>query len=194
MKINKYEITPRPYKSNKYKFEGDVCIGMLKDGTEFIFDTDDYEKISKYYWSLNSNGYVFSNIMIDGKRYNVFLHVLIFGNKNGFEVDHIDRNKLNNRKNNLIYSTHSENNRNKNKQINNSSGIIGVYKDSQTGQWRAQIKINNKTIALGRFINKEDAIVARLKAEYLYYENFAPQECLFEEYNIKSYLDKERCL
>ena len=170
MEINKYEIAPHPYKSNKYKFENDFCIGLLKDGTEFIFDIDDYEKVSKYYWSLNGNGYIFSSIMIDGNIYNIFLHVLIFGNKDGFEVDHIDRNKLNNRKNNLRYTTHIENNRNKNKQI------------------------NNKAIALGRFINKEEAIIARLKAEYLYYKSFAPQKHLFEKYNIEEIIDKERCL
>lgn len=194
MEINKYEIAPHPYKSNKYKFENDFCIGLLKDGTEFIFDIDDYEKVSKYYWSLNGNGYIFSSIMIDGNIYNIFLHVLIFGNKDEFEVDHIDRNKLNNRKNNLRYATHIENNRNKNKQINNKSGVIGVYKDNKTGQWRAQIKINNKAIALGRFINKEEAIIARLKAEYLYYKSFAPQKHLFEKYNIEEIIDKERCL
>lgn len=42
-----------------------------------------------------------------------------------------------------------------------------------------------KQKSLGKFINKKDAIVARLKAEKEYFGEFAPQRRLFEEYGIE---------
>lgn len=46
------------------------------------------------------------------------------------------------------------------------------------------IKIKGKQKHLGYFANKNDAVIARLKAEAKYFGEFAPQRHLFEEYNI----------
>ncbi len=69
---------------------------------------------------------------------------------------------------------------------NNISGVIGVGWHKRTSKWRARIKVNQQDYNLGSFENKNDAIVARLKAELKYYgAEFAPQRHLFEEYGIK---------
>jgi hypothetical protein len=55
---------------------------------------------------------------------------------------------------------------------NNSSGIKGVCFDNRRQLWRAHIKINQKQIHLGYFIQKDDAIKARRLAEAKYFKEF----------------------
>jgi hypothetical protein len=71
-----------------------------------IIDVEDVEKIKKYKWYLTKQGYVKSN--------RIHLHRFIFGNIDvGFTIDHIDRNKLNNKKNNLRLADVSLQNKNR---------------------------------------------------------------------------------
>lgn len=98
--------------------------------------------------------------------------------------DHHNRNKLDNRKSNLVQCTPADNLRNKSITSKNHSGIIGVHKNSKEDKWIAQIGVNNRTCHLCTFVSKKDAIIARLKAEKEYYGEFAPQRHLFEEYGI----------
>ena len=100
-------------------------------------------------------------------------------------VDHINRNKLDNRKCNLRISDKTGNNRNVGLQKNNKSGITGVRWDKQTNKWKAEITVNYKNIYLGIFDSKEDAIKRRLIAEKKYFGEYAPQQHLFNEYDIK---------
>lgn len=67
---------------------------------------------------------------------------------------------------------------------NNSSGFTGVYWNKQMSKWQSYIEINKNKIHIGYFVDKNDAIVARLQAEAKYYGEFAPQKHLFNEYGI----------
>jgi hypothetical protein len=97
-------------------------------------------------------------------------------------VDHIDRNKLNNHISNLRYATDSQNNMNKSRQSNNTSGIVGVYFCKDRNKWRAVIKKDRNPIHLGYFETKEEAIEARSKAEEKYFKEFRAQNI----YNISN--------
>ena len=57
--------------------------------------------------------------------------------------------------------------------------------DPRTNKCISNICVNNKTKYLGTFIDKKDAIKCRLKAEKLYFKEFAPQRHLFKEYGIE---------
>ena len=103
----------------------------------------------------------------------------------GKYYDHIDRNTLNNRKNNLRPATSTENSQNRSKYKNNTSGFTGVIWDKKTNKWRAQIQHYKRNISIGYFENKEDAIRARLNAEKKYFGEFSPQKHLFKEYGIE---------
>jgi hypothetical protein len=98
--------------------------------------------------------------------------------------DHINRNPLDNRKENLRKAARIDNNRNCSISKNNTSGIVGVSWNRRNNNWRTRIMVNNKSIELGQFAKKEDAIVARLQAELKYFREFAPQRHLFEQYKI----------
>jgi hypothetical protein len=84
------------------------------------------------------------------------------------EIDHIDKNISNNTIINLRLASHSQNMRNKNIYSNNTSGVIGVCFRKDRKKWRSEILINGKTIRLGLFKNKQDAIRSRIEAEDRY--------------------------
>ena len=96
------------------------------------------------------------------------LHREIMRNPVGKVIDHINRNTLDNRKENLRIVTIQENLRNQ-KRPNNKTGHTGVA-IYQKGKFTAQIKVNYKKIHLGVFNTIEDAYKARLKAEKEMYE------------------------
>lgn len=83
------------------------------------------------------------------------------------EIDHRDGDRSNNKYENLRKATHAENMQNKAIQINNKSGIPGVWFERRTGRWRAEIQAGGRKISVGRFATKERAAaemaVARVK-------------------------------
>lgn len=88
-------------------------------------------------------------------------------------IDHINGDCEDNRMVNLRQVSHAENQRNKKRPVNNKSGRIGVCKPSNRNKWWAYINYNRKSIHLGEFDTKEEAIAAREKAEmeYGFHEN-----------------------
>lgn len=82
-------------------------------------------------------------------------------------IDHINGIKTDNRISNLRDVTIAENNKNRPRQANNTSGCTGVYWHKQNEKWRAKIKIDGWWKWLGDFPHKFDAIIVRLNAEKL---------------------------
>lgn len=169
---------------NRFDIENyDYGIGWTSNtNKEFYFDLSDYNVIKEYCWYeyINVDGYHSLMAWDKGNNRQIKMHWILVG-KN---YDHKDRNPLNNRRNNLRPATNAENARNHNKQKNNTSGFIGVHWDKGANKWRAEIRFNKQKINLGRFIEKEDAVIARLNAESKYFGEFAPQRHLFEQYKI----------
>jgi hypothetical protein len=105
----------------------------------------------------------------------IALHQFIIGKKEGYEIDHRNGDKLDNRKENLRHVTHTQNMRNRQKlSTRNTSGCTGVSRFSRDARWRAEIKVEGKTKHLGLFESLNDAIKARKVAEKRYYGKFAP--------------------
>ena len=119
-------------------------------------------------WYLTTKGYV--------RTYrNIVLHQIIaelkFGKLlNDKTIDHINRDKLDNRESNLRLATASENSANKNI-LPNASSFKGVYKNYD--KFVAQICVNNKVKHLGRFNTPEEAAKAYNEAATLYQGDFA---------------------
>ena len=154
-------------------------ISMKIDNLETFISAEDLIKVSQKKWSYNAaRGYIRCT---DGE---TELHRFICGFPENMCVDHKDRNKLNNTRNNLRICTHRENSINKDKLKNNSSGFTGVYWNKGKNKWQAIIEVNKKRIHLGYFNEKKAALIARLKAEKDLFGEFAPQRHLFQQYNI----------
>lgn len=80
-------------------------------------------------------------------------------------VDHLDGDKHNNRWDNLRDTTASVNSRNRLLDKRNKSGITGVRWCKTSCKWEAYIYANGKSHRLGSFVEKEDAITARMTGE-----------------------------
>ncbi len=111
----------------------------------------------------------------------VKMHNILFDVPEGKVVDHINRDSLDNRNENIRFCDNLENSRNIGPKKNNTSGVSGVYWNSDNNKWRSRIKVNYKTIEIGSFDKLEDAKKARKEAEIKYYGEFSPQ--LSEELN-----------
>lgn len=70
--------------------------------------------------------------------------------------------------NNLEIKTNAENQKNRKTASNNTSGKQGVYWETKGGKWRSVIGVRGEKIQLGSYIEKQDAINARLEAEIKY--------------------------
>lgn len=100
-------------------------------------------------------------------------------------IDHINRIRTDNRKENLRDCDYFINSTNKSIQSNNNSGIIGVWWDKKNKKWYSVLVEHKKSHFLGRYRNKEEAIKERLKAELKYFgEDLSPQKHLFKEYGV----------
>lgn len=102
-----------------------------------------------------------------------FVHRLVWIYHNGdipegMQVDHINGNRLDNRPQNLRLATPWQQQRNRGRSKNNSTGRTGVYRISGSSDWRAQIKVNRKAIVIGRYPTMAEAIAARKQAEKVY--------------------------
>lgn len=162
-------------KYNTYDLSGDFGKGYTLKGEEFWFDKEDYDKIKDYCWYFDQkNGYLYTKLPDTNKK--ITFHRLIMGFPKGKMIDHIAHeafNKYDNRKCNLRICTMKENARNTKLPKTNTSGIKGVYLNKKLNKWCANIGFQRKTIYLGVFENKEDAIKARKTAEEKYFGEFA---------------------
>jgi hypothetical protein len=129
--------------------------------------------------SDNGEGYLKVCLMKHKRRHSKLIHKLtaeafLLNPENKKCIDHIDNNKLNNNLINLRFATHSQNQQNASLSSRNTSGTKGVRWNKKQNNWRAEITINGKTINLGSFLNKDDAInirVQRAKDEFGEYIN-----------------------
>jgi hypothetical protein len=135
---------------------------------KIILDKRDTHLLKDYNWSLGSGGYASGRVNGKIKK----LHHIIMPSKEGFEIDHINRNKLDNRKKNLRYVTHQQNMMNSSKKKDNTSGFRGVWWNKRDKKWVSYIKFNNKRKCVGYFSDIEEAARA--------YKNKAVE--LFQEY------------
>lgn len=153
---------------NKYVFEQDFGKCFLSSGEFFIFDLDDYEKIKDVTWVKGTKGYIVGKTK--GDRKSIRVHRIIMNCPKGMVVDHINHNKLDNRKSNLRICTVGQNNLNKCPYSNRSEKTgVSWYRN----KWRVSITINKQDIYLGRYDKYEDAVQVRLDAEQKYFGEFA---------------------
>jgi hypothetical protein len=142
---------------NQYNIIDDIAIGITSNGQTFIFDADDFITVKKYTWGISTGGYVTANLK-NGDL--ITLHSLIMGEVRGLWIDHISRNKLDNRRRNLRYVTPQQNSYNCGISKNNSTGYKGVYFDKARGKYQAEITCSRQKYHLGRFNSAVEAAKA----------------------------------
>lgn len=188
----------------KVKYKQKECV--------MLFDDEDLPIVEACgYLRIKNNGYVMATLCTNkikevseligrqlrekercdrnGLRLEIALHSLLL-HEEGKEVDHINRNRLDNRRENLRLVTRQENCWNKSKQKNNKSGYIGVCFDkkaSSKNPWKAYAKHDGKNYNLGFYSTKEEAarvrdkfIIEKRGKQAFYALNF-PEEWIYDE-------------
>lgn len=147
----------------------------LTQGQRTIVDNEDFSTLNKFKWHFNVYA---TRTPRDAERdlkkaKNWRMHWEIVGKPaKGLEVDHINRNKLDNRRRNLRIVTKSQNVRNRGKTSVNKSGFKGVSWQSVFKKWRATIVVNKKQLHLGYFNTPAKAHKAYCKANIKYYGKY----------------------
>lgn len=174
---------------NRYEVRGDDTAIFLTLNNGKVLETlilsKDFEKINKHpgTWHAHYNPstdsyYVDSNEYSTGKQKYIRLHRLLLNAPRGLDVDHIDHNTLNNRRNNLRLATRSQNQQNMPLLQNSKSGIRGVTWNKVNKKWWLRVHIDGKRTSLGLFNALEEAKKAAIiaRAKYLPYSQEAAKE------------------
>ncbi len=132
-----------------------------RNGSEYVVvvDAEDFDRVTALTWGLDHRGYVTRSRRGEG---GMKLHRFVLGlNPGDPMVDHRDGDKLNNRKENLRLSTPVENGANL-AEVNNrgKSRYRGVTWHASSGKWRAEARVNRKSVSLGLHATEEDALEA----------------------------------
>lgn len=138
----------------------------LQTGNKAIVDDADWPIVEQLTVYEGTNGYAYYSTWENGRSVPRTLHSRLVDAPPGMHIDHINGDKLDNRRSNLRVVTPQQNQLNRKRpNRNNTSGARGVSRHSACDRWVAQITKNGKNHYLGLYERMEDAIAARKAAE-----------------------------
>jgi len=143
----------RNYRPKPATPAGDVRQIPLGDGFYAYVDAADYEWLSQYRWHLYSGGYAAR--CEKGKR--IFMHREIMKPPQGMIVDHKNRSKLDNTRENLRAGTPAQNQRNRAKRPGAVSPYKGVGYKKDMDKYYARFRLNGRRFWLGLFDQEIEA-------------------------------------
>lgn len=146
---------PGLYK-NTFIIDGSTVYGYTSDKECFLFDATDLPVASRHTWlrkRIRGGWYVYTTV----KCKQTYFHNVIFAlSDSTMQVDHINNDKLDNRRSNLRICSPQQNCFNSNPSKSNTVGFKGVY-SHKTGKWHPQITFCRCVISLGLYTRKEEA-------------------------------------
>lgn len=143
----------------------------LTKGKVAILDDEDYDWFVHWKWSTSGTGYAYRHEAKGGIQRYIWLHREILNAPLEFEVDHVNRDKLDNRRCNLRLATQSQNVQNRAPYASKTSIFKGVH--LRLNRWEARITLNRKTVSVGRFLTQREAALAYNDAAAMYFGEFA---------------------
>lgn len=150
----------------------------LTQGKFSIVDDEDYEFLMQWKWHINSNGYAVRRPYIKGsgrdkqKCLTIRMHRLLGNTPDGLDTDHINGDRLDNRKSNIRICTRSQNLVNKKIKKKFSSIYRGVNLH-KSGKWLSKIHFNRRFKYLGYFDTQEEAALAYNSAAKIIHGEYA---------------------
>lgn len=141
----------------------------LVNGGYTLVDDGDFDWLNQWRWR-QEYGYALREF----KRRKVFLHRFILGiDDKSLQIDHADRDGLNNQRNNLRVCTVAENAMNRKTRGDSKYGFKGVTFISGNNKWQARITVDKKRISLGRFSTPQEAFLAYVDAAQKFFGEYA---------------------
>jgi hypothetical protein len=149
----------------------------LTNGGKTLVDDEDFDELNKHKWFSHKEGntsYAWRHEKKGVRQYGkVKMHRQILNPKITESVDHINGNGLDNRRSNIRICTVQENQMNRQKHHNYSSGFKGVSFHRKNKKWRATINRDGKQISAGCYATEEEAAIAYNKKSFELFGEFA---------------------
>lgn len=145
---------------------------QLSKGKVALVDDEDFDFLSQWRWHFSTGYAMRTSPRSEGKK-AILMHREINKTPQYMETDHINHDKLDNRKNNLRNATKSENAMNRKFYSGTTSIFKGVSKPRGRDKWQATIKINRQSLYLGQFDCEIEAAKRYDDAAEFYFGDFA---------------------
>ena len=149
----------------------------LTKGKYALVDDEDYKELDKFNWWIIT-GYAARTKWVNGKNELILMHRLIANTPKGLDTDHINGNRLDNRRKNLRICDTSENTRNRGIDKNNTSGYRGVSWHKRIRKWQSRITVYGKFIQGGYFSDIKEAAKKYNELSIKYHGEFGYQNKL----------------
>ncbi len=146
---------------------------LLTQGKVTLVDDCDFEYLSQWKWTYGNRGYVFRKEYPDKKQNTIWMHRIIMSTPDGMQTDHINGDRLDNRRCNLRLASNIQTGQNQKKRRIGQSGYRGVTLNKSTFKWQAQIQVWGKKIYLGLYDTREEAFHAYQEASTKHRGEFA---------------------
>ncbi len=158
-----WQLWVEPFRDGRGTQPGELYVPLSNSPRRLLIDEADAAAVLAHRWRIDETGYAVTSLpRVEGKKRNQLLHRMLCGLErgDGLQADHINRDRLDNRRANLRVAKASENGRNRSLYANNSSGYKGVSFDKKAGKWEASIKVDYRKKFLGYFDTPEEAATA----------------------------------
>jgi len=164
-----------PKRARPIRIDGEFAYVPLTRGCEAIIDATDASKVAGLNWMARPSvytSYAYRTDYSGPKKRFIHMHRVIMGDQCDAEIDHIDGDGLNNRRDNLRVATGSQNNCNMRTRKDNTSGFKGVSWRKSCMKWRAYISLSGEQMHLGYYETPEDAHAAYTEASLNFHGSF----------------------
>lgn len=156
----------------------------LSNGGFALVDAADYDRLMKYTWRQSERGYALRTQTEKGRASGVSMHRMLLDPPKAMMADHINGNRLDNRRCNLRIVSALQNAQNRGKNKNSVSQYKGVAWKAENGKWQARIRVNSKQHHIGLYEAEVEAAAAYNAAAILHHGNYARLNMLPENYAV----------
>jgi hypothetical protein len=126
--------------------------GIRGKGKVAVISPEDFARVKQYKWHLDMNGYARCSWKHDGKRTTLCLHDFLITCPPDCRTEHINNDRLDNRRCNLRVVPKT----NTNKNTSRYRGVC-LKRNAVSRPWAAQITYKRKTLSLGYYATEEEA-------------------------------------
>lgn len=181
--FDKYEEILEITRNDPQRIEvfGDMAHVYFRDRNNnyynyFIIDIEDINKTKEHIWRMSNTGYATTDTKDETRghlRYHNFILNRDYKGEKYIIVDHINGDKLDNRKINLRITTRRNNQRNTGIRASNNSGVTGVRWKKNENCYVSEITINGMTRYLGRSKVFDEMVLARISEEAKVFKEYS---------------------